>query len=289
MSDLAIERTIAPQWLGVKLNWPTKAALAIIAVLVICAVAGHWLAPYDPNATNLVGRLQSPNAEHWLGTDHLGRDILSRLIVGSRVSLGSVALCLVLILGLGILVGGASGFIGGRTDQIIMRFTDVFLTFPTLVLALFMVGMLGTGLVNVIVAIALSHWAWYARIVRGIVLSLKHRDFILASRLAGANRVQVFIKHLLPATLSQLLVLATLDIGHMMLHVSGLSFLGLGVTAPTPEWGVMISDARQYVWTEPLLVFWPGLALFLSVMAFNILGDAIRDKLDPHLCAEHGH
>jgi nickel transport system permease protein len=170
-----------------------------------------------------------------------------------------------------------------------MRFTDVFLTFPTLVLALFMVGMLGTGLVNVIVAIALSHWAWYARIVRGIVLSLKHRDFILASRLAGANRVQVFIKHLLPATLSQLLVLATLDIGHMMLHVSGLSFLGLGVTAPTPEWGVMISDARQYVWTEPLLVFWPGLALFLSVMAFNILGDAIRDKLDPHLCAEHGH
>jgi nickel transport system permease protein len=200
-----------------------------------------------------------------------------------------VALCLVLILGLGILVGGASGFIGGRTDQIIMRFTDVFLTFPTLVLALFMVGMLGTGLVNVIVAIALSHWAWYARIVRGIVLSLKHRDFILASRLAGANRVQVFIKHLLPATLSQLLVLATLDIGHMMLHVSGLSFLGLGVTAPTPEWGVMISDARQYVWTEPLLVFWPGLALFLSVMAFNILGDAIRDKLDPHLCAEHGH
>jgi nickel transport system permease protein len=210
-------------------------------------------------------------------------------MVGTRVSLGSVALCLLLILVAGIIVGGASGFIGGRTDQIIMRITDVFLTFPTLVLALFMVGMLGTGLVNVIIAIALSHWAWYARLVRGIVLSLKHRDFILASRLAGASRAQVFIKHLLPATLSQLLVLATLDIGHMMLHVSGLSFLGLGVTAPTPEWGVMISDARQYVWTEPLLVFWPGLALFFSVMAFNILGDAIRDKLDPHLCAEHGH
>ncbi len=289
MSELAIERTTAPQWLGLKLSWPTKVALGIVAILVICAVAGNWLAPYDPNAMDLIGRLQSPNAAHWLGTDHLGRDILSRLMVGTRVSLGSVALCLVLILATGIVVGGASGLIGGRTDQMIMRVTDVFLTFPTLVLALFMVGMLGTGLVNVIIAIALSHWAWYARLVRGIVLSLKHRDFIAASTLAGANRVQVFIKHLLPATMSQLLVLATLDIGHMMLHVSALSFLGLGVSPPTPEWGVMISDARQYVWTEPLLVFWPGLALFCSVMAFNILGDAIRDKLDPHLCAEHGH
>lgn len=289
MSDLAIAGRAPSARAGLKLSWPTKLALGILALVLLCAVFGNWLAPYDPNAVNLIGRLQSPNTAHWLGTDHLGRDILSRLMVGTRVSLGAVALCLLLILATGIVVGGASGFVGGRTDQVIMRITDVFLTFPTLVLALFMVGMLGTGLVNVIIAIALSHWAWYARLVRGIVLSLKHRDFILASRLAGANRAQVFVKHLLPATLSQLLVLATLDIGHMMLHVSGLSFLGLGVTAPTPEWGVMISDARQYVWTEPLLVFWPGLALFLSVMAFNILGDAIRDKLDPHLCAEHGH
>jgi nickel transport system permease protein len=289
MSDLAIAGSAPSARAGLKLSWPTKLALGILALVLLCAVFGNWLAPYDPNAVNLIGRLQSPNTAHWLGTDHLGRDILSRLMVGTRVSLGSVALCLLLILVAGIIVGGASGFIGGRTDQIIMRITDVFLTFPTLVLALFMVGMLGTGLVNVIIAIALSHWAWYARLVRGIVLSLKHRDFILASRLAGASRAQVFIKHLLPATLSQLLVLATLDIGHMMLHVSGLSFLGLGVTAPTPEWGVMISDARQYVWTEPLLILWPGLALFFSVMAFNTLGDAIRDKLDPHLNAEHGH
>lgn len=289
MSDLAIAGRAPSARAGLKLSWPTKLALGILALVLLCAVFGNWLAPYDPNAVNLIGRLQSPNTVHWLGTDHLGRDILSRLMVGTRVSLGSVALCLLLILAAGIIVGGASGFIGGRTDQIIMRITDVFLTFPTLVLALFMVGMLGTGLVNVIIAIALSHWAWYARLVRGIVLSLKHRDFILASRLAGASRAQVFIKHLLPATLSQLLVLATLDIGHMMLHVSGLSFLGLGVTAPTPEWGVMISDARQYVWTEPLLILWPGLALFFSVMAFNTLGDAIRDKLDPHLSAEHGH
>lgn len=270
-------------------RWPVRIALAVVALLLVAAVAGPWISPHDPDAIDLTTRLQGADAVHWLGTDHLGRDILSRLIAGVRVSLGVVALTLALILVLGIAVGGASGFIGGRTDQLIMRVTDVFLTFPTLVLALFMIGMLGTGLVNVVIAIALSHWAWYARIVRGIVLSLRHRDYLLAARLAGASRLRIFAAHLLPATLSQLLVLATLDIGHMMLHVSGLSFLGLGVAPPTAEWGVMIGDARQFVWTAPLLIFWPGLALFVSVMAFNILGDALRDRLDPHLRAEHCH
>lgn len=270
-------------------RWPVRIALAVVALLVVAAVAGPWISPHDPDAIDLTARLQGADAVHWLGTDHLGRDILSRLIAGVRVSLGVVAVTLALILVLGIVVGGASGFIGGRTDQLIMRVTDVFLTFPTLVLALFMIGMLGTGLVNVVIAIALSHWAWYARIVRGIVLSLRHRDYLLAARLAGASRLRIFAAHLLPATLSQLLVLATLDIGHMMLHVSGLSFLGLGVTPPTAEWGVMIGDARQFVWTAPMLIFWPGLALFVSVMAFNILGDALRDRLDPHLRADHCH
>ncbi|WP_249691594.1 nickel ABC transporter permease subunit NikC [Stappia sp. WLB 29] len=270
-------------------RWPVRIALAVVALLLVAAVAGPWISPHDPDAIDLTQRLRGADAVHWLGTDHLGRDILSRLIAGVRVSLGVVALTLALILVLGIVVGGASGFIGGRTDQLIMRVTDVFLTFPTLVLALFMIGMLGTGLVNVVIAIALSHWAWYARIVRGIVLSLRHRDYLLAARLAGASRLRIFAAHLLPATLSQLLVLATLDIGHMMLHVSGLSFLGLGVAPPTAEWGVMIGDARQFVWTAPLLIFWPGLALFVSVMAFNILGDALRDRLDPHLRADHCH
>ena len=270
-------------------RWPVRIALAVVALLLVAAVAGPWISPHDPDAIDLTARLQGADAVHWLGTDQLGRDILSRLIAGVRVSLGVVALTLALVLVLGIAVGGASGFIGGRTDQLIMRVTDVFLTFPTLVLALFMIGMLGTGLVNVVIAIALSHWAWYARIVRGIVLSLRHRDYLLAARLAGASRLRIFAAHLLPATLSQLLVLATLDIGHMMLHVSGLSFLGLGVAPPTAEWGVMIGDARQFVWTAPMLIFWPGLALFVSVMAFNILGDALRDRLDPHLRAEHCH
>ncbi|MCF3934085.1 nickel ABC transporter permease subunit NikC [Acuticoccus sp. M5D2P5] len=270
-------------------GWAVRVGITVAVALVLVAVFAPAIAPYDPDAVNLTARLQGPSAAHWFGTDHLGRDILSRLIAGSRVSLGAVAITLSLILALGIVIGGTAGFIGGRTDQIIMRLTDIFLTFPTLVLALFMVGILGTGLVNVIIAIALSHWAWYARIVRGIVLSLTHRDYILAARMAGITRWRIFARHLLPATVAQLLVLATLDIGHIMLHVSGLSFLGLGVVPPTAEWGVMMSDARQFVWTEPLLMFWPGLALFVSVMAFNLVGDAVRDRLDPNVRMEHGH
>ena len=169
----------------------------------------------------------------------------------------------------------------GRIDNAIMRFCDIFLTFPTFVLAMFMVGVLGTGIVNVILAISLSHWAWYARIARGLVLSLKERDYVLAARVAGGTRFGVFLTHILPSVLVQFVVLCTLDIGHMILHVAGLSFLGLGVMPPTPEWGVMINDAREFIWTQPMLMAWPGLMIFGTVMAFNQLGDALRDRLDP--------
>jgi len=289
MTELALRtwRPVALGWQGA--GWSVRLALVILVVLLVAVIGGPWVLSHDPNAVDLSVRLQDPSATHWLGTDHLGRDILARLVAGARLSLGAVAISMALILLLGIVIGGASAFLGGRADQVIMRITDIFLTFPTIVLSLFLIGMLGTGLVNVIIAIALSHWAWYARIVRGIVLSLMHREYILAARMAGLSRVGIFVRHLLPATFAQLLVLATLDIGHIMLHVSGLSFLGLGVAAPTAEWGVMISDARQFFWTEPMLMFWPGLALFLSVMALNLLGDAVRDRLDPHLRMEHGH
>jgi len=267
--------------------WQVRLAATMIAVLAFLAVAAPFIVPHDPNLVDLAAKLQGPSAEHWLGTDHLGRDMLARLIYGTRVSLGSVAIILVLILALGIGVGGVSGYIGGRVDQLIMRFCDVFLTFPTFVLALFLIGVLGTGMVNVIVAVVLSHWAWYARIVRGLVLSIRERDFVTAAEVAGAGRFRIFVEHIMPGVLAQLVVLATLDIGHMMLHVAGLSFLGLGVAAPTPEWGVMINDARQFVWTQPLLLVWPGMMILVSVMAFNRLGDALRDHLDPAFKAEH--
>ncbi len=266
-----------------------RLAVLIILLLALIALTSAWWLPFDPQAINLPARLQSPDVQHWLGTDHLGRDTFSRLMAATRVSLGSVLACLTLVLALGLVVGGAAGLLGGRVDQLTMRVADMFMTFPTSVLSFFMVGVLGTGLTNVILAIALSHWAWYARMVRSLVISLRQREFILASRLSGASQMAVFVEHVLGAVLPSLLVLATLDIGHMMLHVAGMSFLGLGVTAPTAEWGVMINDARQYIWTQPMQMFWPGLMLFISVMAFNLLGDALRDRLDPHLTMEHAH
>lgn len=270
-------------------RWSLRLAIIIIALLIITALTSHWWLPYDPQAIELTQRLLPPNQQHWLGTDHLGRDIFSRLIAATSVSLGSVILCLILILALGLIIGGSAGLLGGKIDQILMRVTELFMTFPTSILSFFMVGVLGTGLTNVIIAIALSHWAWYARMVRSIVISLRQREFILIARMYGAGSGRLFIDHLAGAILPSLLVLATLDLGHMMLHVAGMSFLGLGVTAPTAEWGIMINDARQYIWTQPLQMLWPGLALFLTVMAFNLLGDALRDHLDPYLVAERNN
>ncbi len=255
-------------------------AAALLLLIGLAALLGPWMGLPDPQEVNLAAKLLPPSAGHLLGTDHLGRDVLSRLIFGSRVSLGSVFLILLLIVTFSTFAGSVAGFFGGVLDSAIMRTCDVFLTFPTIILAMFFVAVLGTGLTNVIVAIFFTHWAWYARIVRGIVVSLKNREFVLAARVAGTSRWRIVARHILPALAPQLLVLSTLDIGHMMLHVAGLSFLGLGVQPPMPEWGSMINDARQYLWTQPQLLLYPGLAIFVSVMAFNLLGDAMRDASD---------
>lgn len=255
-------------------------AAALLLLIGLAALLGPWMGLPDPQEVNLAAKLLPPGAGHLLGTDHLGRDVLSRLIFGSRVSLGSVFLILLLIVTFSTFAGSVAGFFGGVLDSAIMRTCDVFLTFPTIILAMFFVAVLDTGLTNVIVAIFFTHWAWYARIVRGIVISLKNREFVLAARVAGTSRWRIVARHILPALAPQLLVLSTLDIGHMMLHVAGLSFLGLGVQPPMPEWGSMINDARQYLWTQPQLLLYPGLAIFVSVMAFNLLGDAMRDASD---------
>ncbi|MBL3569741.1 nickel ABC transporter permease subunit NikC [Rhodovulum sp. BSW8] len=268
---------------------PLIFALALVAVLLSAALFAPWLAPHDPNLISLADRLQGPSARHWLGTDHLGRDLFSRLMHGTRMSLGSVLMSLLGILAIAVPVGAAAGYLGGRVDQALMRICDGMMTFPTVVLALFLIGALGTGLANVVVAIAVSHFPFYARIVRAVVLTLRNADFVLAARLSGAGRIRVFIDHLLPAIAAQILVLASLDVGHMMLHVSGLSFLGLGVETPTAEWGVMIADGRQFVFSQPMLIVLPGLCLLMAVMASNILGDALRDRLDPHHQFGHDH
>ncbi len=257
-----------------------RVALLILLLVGGAALFAPWLGLPDPEEVNLAARLSAPSAQHLLGTDHLGRDVLSRLVFGSRISMGAVFAILLLIVGFSTFAGTLAGFAGGVIDSAIMRVCDIFLTFPTLILAMFFVGVLGTGLTNVIIAIFLTHWAWYARIVRGIVLSLKSREFVLAARVAGTSRFRLIVRHILPSLAPQVLVLGTLDIGHMMLHVAGLSFLGLGVQPPLPEWGVMIGDARQFIWTQPQLLLYPGLAIFIVVMAFNLLGDAMRDALD---------
>lgn len=270
--------------------WVPLVFSGVVLLAFICmALFAEWIAPYAPDAFDTAKRLADPSAEHLLGTDHLGRDILSRLIYGSRASLGSVALIAAFILITGFITGAVSGYIGGWLDTLIMRVCELFMTFQTFILALFLIAILGRGMTNVVIAIVLTHWAWYSRITRSMVLSLKHRDYILAAKVAGGSPLKIFIRHIASPVLAQLVILATLDLGHMMLHVSGLSFLGLGIQPPTPEWGVMINDARAHIWTNPGLVVLPGLMIFLTVLALNIPGDSLRDKLDPSLSGHEGH
>lgn len=267
-------------------NLAVRIALFVLAVLIVSAAAAPWLAPHDPDAVNLAARLLPSSPENWLGTDHLGRDILSRLMWGARASLGAVVVIAVSILAAGFAIGSLSGWLGGRVDTVVMRVCEVFMTFPTFILAMFLIGILGRGMVNVVLAIVLTHWAWYARIARGMVLSMRNREYIAAAKIAGGSSLGVFLRHVSMPVLTQMLVLATLDLGHMMLHVSGLSFLGLGIQPPTPEWGVMINDARTHIWTNPELVAYPGFMIMLTVLAFNIPGDRLRDKLDPEMAVD---
>lgn len=265
-----------------------KLALIIIAVLIVVGVAAPWLAPYDPLEVDVTQKLQGWSRAHWLGTDYLGRDMLSRLLYGTRISVGVTALVLALVFLAGLLIGGVAGFFGGKVDAVIMRVCDIFMTIPSTVLAVFFVGVLGVGMVNVVAALVLSGWPWYARIVRSVVLSVRERDYVLAARASGVPPLRVLINHILPGVYAQLIVLVTMDIGHTMMHVAGLSFLGLGIEPPTPEWGVMINESRSYIYSRPMLVVLPGVMLFLTVMAFNRVGDALRDKLDPSLMAGGG-
>lgn len=260
-----------------------RTLLGLVLGLLSVAVLAPWLSPYDPNAVVLDERFLPASPEHWLGTDHLGRDVLTRLIYGARISVGALACIVSLIVVIGTVLGCTAALVGGRVQSCIMRLCDVFMTFPTFILALFLIAILGSGLTNVIIAIVLTHWAWYTRMVCAMVLNLKNNEYVLASRVAGSPRWRMLVEHILPTVLVQLAVLASLDIGHMLLHVSALSFIGLGVTPPTPEWGIMLGDARPYIRTQPQLMLYAGSMIFCTVMLFNALGDALRDALDPHI------
>jgi peptide/nickel transport system permease protein len=258
-------------------------ALGIIAAFAICAVFAPLIAPYDPLAQTLGSRLEPPSAEHWLGTDQLGRDIASRLLYGARISL-VIGVVVVALAGMfGTFIGLVAGYAGGLADEALMRLTEVFLAFPPLILAMAIAGALGPSLTNAIIAIAAVTWAVYARLARGQVLSLRRREYVEAARTIGASRARVLVRHLLPNAIAPLLIQASFDMGAAIIAAAGLSFIGFGAQPPTPEWGVMISEGRNFISTQPWLSLFPGLAILFAVGAFNVLGDGLRDILDPRL------
>jgi len=283
--------TVAPSLRGLRLvarapilaNPLNVVSFALIAVFAACAILAPLLAPYDPLLQDLGSRLRPPSPEHWLGTDSLGRDIASRILYGARISL-IIGVVVVASAGVvGTTIGLIAGYAGGLVDEALMRLTEVFLAFPALILAMAIAGALGPSLTNAIIAIAAVTWAVYARLTRGQILSLRQREFVEAARAIGASRVRIVWHHLLPNVLAPLMIQASFDLGSSIIAAAGLSFIGFGAQPPTPEWGVMISEGRNYISTQPWLSLFPGLAILFAVGSFNLLGDGLRDAFDPRL------
>jgi peptide/nickel transport system permease protein len=268
---------------GVKKHRLAFIGAVIIFALIFIAILAPFIAPHDPIEQNLEHRLLPPNTEYLLGTDNLGRCILSRLIHGTSVSL----LISVMVVGVstfvGVTLGLLAGYRGGLIDELIMRIVDILLAFPGIVLALVVVGILGPSLYNVMLALAIVGWTSYARVVRGTVLSVKEKEFVEAARALGASDVRIMFRHILPNIMAPVIVMATLGMAHVILAAAALSFLGLGAQPPTPEWGSMLNGGRAFMRTAPHLTIFPGLAIMVTVLAFNFLGDGLRDALDPRL------
>lgn len=255
--------------------------LIIIALLVVAALAGV-LAPYSPTFGDLKNaRLLAPSAEHWFGTDDLGRDILSRILYGSRWTLYVVILVAIIAAPIGLLVGTVAGYAGGWTDAVLMRITDIFLAFPKLILALAFVAALGPGIENAVLAIAITSWPPYARIARAETLTVRNSDYIKAVQLMGASPFRIVLRHIMPLCISSLIIRVTLDMAGIILTAAGLGFLGLGAQPPLPEWGTMIASGRRFVLDQWWVAGAPGFAILIVSLGFNLLGDGLRDALDP--------
>lgn len=259
------------------------AGLAIMGAFVLTAILAPVLAPYDPIEQSLVDRREPPSSQNPLGLDDLGRDILSRVIFGARKSLQVGVLSVTMAIVVGTWIGATSGYLGGWVDSLVMRLMDIMLAFPALLLAIAIVTILGPGLLNMLYAIGIVSIPVYARIARASVLGVKVQDYVLAARSLGASPIRILTRHVLPNCLTPLIVQGTLGIGTAILDAAGLSFLGLGAQPPTPEWGAMLGQGRYAMFTAPHIVLFPGLAIVLTVLGFNLLGDGLRDALDPRL------
>jgi peptide/nickel transport system permease protein len=268
-------------WRRFALNRGAVAGAVILTAFLLTALLAPWIAPYSPTAQDLAVRLSPPSWGHWLGTDDLGRDLLSRLIHGTRVSLRVGVISVALALVAGTALGLVAGYKGGRVDEFLMRALDVLLAFPSILLAILVVAILGPSLENAIVAIAVVNIPIYARLVRAAVMGIKHQEYIEASLAAGASHWRIVSQHILPNCLTPITVQATLGIGTAILETAGLSFLGLGAQPPTPEWGTMLNDARPYIRDAWWIITFPGVAIIVTVLGFNLLGDGLRDMLDP--------
>jgi len=256
--------------------------LFIIAALILVAIFAGVLAPYSPVVGDLRGaRLLPPSLEHWMGTDDQGRDILSRIIYGSRVTLFVVILVAVIAAPIGLVVGTVAGYAGGWTDSILMRITDIFLAFPKLILALAFVAALGPGIENAVIAIAITSWPPYARIARAETLTVRGSDYIKAVEIMGASPGRIVMRHVMPLCISSLIIRVTLDMAGIILTAAGLGFLGLGAQPPLPEWGAMIASGRRFILDQWWVAAMPGFAILVVSLGFNLLGDGLRDALDP--------
>ena len=255
--------------------------LGVILILVVAAIAAPLLTAYDPAVQDMLGRLQPPSAKHYLGTDEFGRDIFARLIYGARTTLYIIVLVTVIVAPVGLMIGICAGYLGGLIDEVLMRITDVFLALPGLVLALGFAAALGAGITNAIIAIALTAWPPIARLARAEALRLRSADFIAAVRLQGATPARIIFRHVLPMCLPSAIVRVTLSMAGVILTAAGLGFLGLGAKPPMPEWGAMVSTGREFMIDSPWVVMAPGLAIAAVSLAFNLVGDALRDILDP--------
>ena len=268
-------------WLQLRSHGLAMAGLCVIVIVALASALAPVLATQDPGAQDLVSRLAPPSWEHLLGTDELGRDMYSRLIYGGRITLGMVLAVVVLVAPFGLAVGCVAGYAGGIADRVLMRVTDIFLAFPRLVLALAFVAAMKPGVESAVFAIALTAWPPYARLARAETLTFRNTDFVAAIRLTGASSARIVLRHIAPLCLSSLIVRVTLDMSSIVLTAAGLGFLGMGGQPPSPEWGAMIASARRFLLDEWWVPTIPGLAIFVISLAFNLLGDGLRDVLDP--------
>ena len=268
-----------------KSNYLFTLGVIICLAWILAAVFAPLIAPYDPIANDLTARLQAPSAEHWFGTDSFGQDIFSRVIYGGRYSLLAGCLTVVIAGAIGTFYGAIAGYVGGRTDNIMMRISEMILSFPSLILAMIINAVMGSNLFNTMFALVIVAWPTYARLMRSVVLSVKENEYVTASKALGASKLRILIKEVIPNSISSVLIMATTDIGNQILMFSTLSFLGLGSAPPTPEWGMMVSEGVNY-FNKFWVAGFPGLAIFTMAVGAKFIGDGLRDLLDPKLRKE---